>query len=145
VSYVDPTAGWSVAYPSDWQRREGPGGPGNVDFVDPATRSFLRVGSVRQANTSAIGDWQRNEAGFRQSVRDYRQIRLAPSDGGDGTNQADWEFGYRGSDGVMVHVLNRGAIRNGHGYALYWHTREDLWLQDQPLMRQLFATFRPGP
>jgi hypothetical protein len=45
----------------------------------------------------------------------------------------------------MVHVLNRGAIRNGHGYALYWHTREDLWLQDQPLMRQLFATFRPGP
>ncbi len=145
VSYVDPNAGWSVAYPSTWQRRQGPGGPGNVDFVDPATKAFLRVGSVSQANTSAIGDWQRNEAGFVRSVQDYRRVRLAPSDGGDGTEQADWEFGYRRSDGVMVHVLNRGAVRNGHGYALYWHTREDLWLQDQALMHQLFGAFRPGP
>ncbi|THJ70988.1 hypothetical protein [Candidatus Frankia alpina] len=145
VSYVDPDAGWSVAYPSTWQRRQGPGSPGNVDFVDPATGAFLRVGSVSQANTSAIGDWQRNEAGFVRSVQDYRRVRLAPSDGGDGTEQTDWEFGYRRSDGVMVHVLNRGVVRNGHGYALYWHTREDLWLQDQALMHQLFGAFRPGP
>jgi serine/threonine protein kinase len=145
VSYTDPDAGWSVSYPAAWQRQAGPGGAGNVDFVDPATRSFLRVGSVRQANTSALGDWQRNEAGFVRSVQDYRRVRLAPSDGGDGAGQADWEFTYRRSDGVMVHVLNRGAILNGHGYALYWHTRDDLWLRDQPLMRELFGTFRPGP
>ncbi len=144
-SYADPDAGWSVAYPTGWRRQAGPGGPGNVDFMDPVSGSFLRVGSVRDANTSAIVDWQRNEAGFDRSVQDYRRVRLASSDGGDGTDQADWEFTYRRSDGVMVHVLNRGAIRNGHGYALYWHTREDLWLQDQPLLRQLFETFRPGP
>ncbi|MCK9896876.1 serine/threonine-protein kinase [Frankia sp. AgB32] len=145
ASYTDPDAGWSVAYPTGWRRQAGPGGPGNVDFMDPVSGSFLRVGSVRQANTSAIVDWQRNEAGFVRSVQDYRRVRLASSDGGDGTNQADWEFTYRRSDGVMVHVLNRGAIRNGHGYALYWHTRDDLWLQDQPLLRQLLGTFRPGP
>ncbi|MCL9757729.1 protein kinase [Frankia sp. AiPa1] len=145
ASYTDPSAGWSVAYPTGWRPQPGPGGAGNVDFVDPASDSFLRVGSVRRANTSAIGAWQYNEASFVRSVQDYRRLRLAPSGGGDGTNQADWEFAYRRSDGVMVHVLNRGAIRNGHGYALYWHTREDHWLQDQPMMASLFGTFRPGP
>ncbi|MCM3882945.1 serine/threonine-protein kinase [Frankia sp. R82] len=145
ASYTDQAAGWSLAYPADWRSQPGPGGVGNVDFMDPATGSFLRVGSVREANTSAIGDWRRIEASFVRTVQDYRRIRLTPSDGGDGTNQADWEFAYRRSDGVMVHVLNRGAIRNSHGYALYWHTREDHWLQDQPLMASLFGTFRPAP
>ncbi|MCK9877949.1 protein kinase [Frankia sp. Ag45/Mut15] len=145
ASYTDQAAGWSLAYPAGWRSQPGPGGAGNVDFMDPATGSFLRVGSVREANTSAIGDWRRIEASFVRSVQDYRRIRLTPSDGGDGTNQADWEFAYRRSDGVMVHVLNRGAIRNRHGYALYWHTPEDLWLQDQSLMASLFETFRPGP
>ncbi|MEX5708324.1 protein kinase [Parafrankia sp. FMc6] len=142
VSYVDPT-GWSIAYPSRWQRRPGPGGEGNTDFVDPATGTFLRIGSIASANTSAIEDWRTNEISFRDRVRDYRRVRIEPGDGADGATQADWEFTYA-SGGGTVHVLNRGAVRNGHGYALYWYTAEELWEADQPLMRQLFATFRPA-
>lgn len=143
VSYIDE-AGWSIAYPSTWQRRPGPGGPGNVDFIDPAAGTFLRIGSVESANTSAIEDWLANEVDFREQAQDYRRIRISPGDGADGATQADWEFTYS-SGGGTVHVLNRGAVRNGHGYALYWHTRQELWESDQPLRRQLYAAFRPAP
>jgi hypothetical protein len=143
VPYADPT-GWSVTYPATWERRAGPGGVGNVDFVDPLTGSFLRVGSIAKANRSAIEDWQKYEQTFGGQVRDYQRIRLEPSDGGSGSTQADWEFTYS-TGGGKEHVLDRGAVRHGHGYALYWHTREDQWISDQPLRRQMYASFRPAP
>ncbi|EFC80212.1 serine/threonine-protein kinase [Parafrankia sp. EUN1f] len=143
VGYTDPS-GWSIAYPATWESRPGRGGTGNMDFVDPETGTFMRIGSIATANTSAIEDWRRNEASFRDQVRDYQRVRIEPGDGADGARQADWEFTYASGGGGTVHVLNRGAVRNGHGYALYWHTPEELWATNQPLMQQLFSTFRPA-
>jgi hypothetical protein len=143
VSYVDPT-GWSVAYPAGWTRLPGRAGPGNVDFVEPATGTFLRIGSIEKAHTSALADWRAHEADFRKQAREYRRVRLEPTDGAGGRTQADWEFTYRSAGGTD-HVLDRGAVRNGHGYALYWHIRDDRWTTDLPLMRKMFATFRPAP
>jgi hypothetical protein len=142
VSYVDPAAGWSVAYPAGWLRQ--PPRAGNIDFKDPLTGAFLRIGSVETANPSAIQDWRMYEISLRSDAPDYRRVRMDPGDGDDGSTQADWEFTYT-YRGETVHVLDRGAVRNRHGYALYWHTSEARWATDEPLMWQLFATFRPGP
>lgn len=146
VSYID-TAGWSIAYPSTWERRTAPGDDaGYVDFVDPRTGTFLRVGSsFANPGGSVIEAWRAEEADFRDAHPDYQRVRLEPSGGDDGTAQADWEFTYSEEGRGKVHVLNRGAIRGGHGYALYWFTAEALWAGDQPLRRQMFSTFRPGP
>jgi len=147
VSYVDP-AGWSMAYPAMWQRQLAVGGPGTVDFVDPGTGTFLRVGSVTVAPRSVLDDWLKNfEAAYRgdaQHYLDYQRVRLTPADGSDGAAEADLEFTYR-TDRGKVHVLDRGASRGGHGYLLYWQTGEERWTVDQPLRQQMFASFRPAP
>ncbi len=146
VSYVDPS-GWSLAYPALWQRQVGTGGPGMVDFVDPGTGTFLRVGSLASAPRSVLDDWLKNfETAFSGDAQRYpgfQQVRLAPADGGEGTSEADLEFTYR-TDGGKVHVLDRGASRGGHGYLLYWQTGEERWTVDQPLRQQMFASFRPA-
>jgi hypothetical protein len=147
VSYAD-ASGWSVAYPALWQRVVGAGGLGTVDFVDPGTGTFLRVGSVTAAPRSVLDGWLKNfEAAFRgdtQHYPDYQRVRLAPADGGTGASEADLEFTFRADRG-KVHVLDRGASRGGHGYLLYWQTGEERWTVDSPLRQQMWASFRPAP
>jgi len=146
VSYADPT-GWSIAYPSGWRRQAGLGGPGTVDFTDPAAGTVLRVGGVGQAPASILRDWLANfetaSHSGPMSLPGYQRLRLEPADGGDGSTEADWEYSYS-KDGGTIHVLVRGANRGGHGYLLSWQTEEELWTGDQALRRQLFAAFRPA-
>jgi len=147
VSYHD-AAGWSIAYPSSWRRQAGLGGPGTVDFTDPAAGTVLRVGGAGQAPASILRDWLANfetasHSGPMSRVG-YQRLRLEPADGGDGSTEADWEYTYS-KDGGTIHVLVRGANRGGHGYLLSWQTEEELWTGDEALRRQLFAAFRPAP
>ncbi|WP_322762512.1 serine/threonine-protein kinase [Frankia sp. Cr2] len=141
-SYRGPS-GWSVAYPQGWEAHPA-GGTERIDFRNPDTGSYLRIDTSMQANPSALVDWQTHEPGLRAQVLNYERLRIVPSDGGDGSIQADWEFIYT-SGGKKVRVLNRGVVRNGHGYALYWSTSDATWSADLPLMWRLFSTFRPGP
>ncbi|KLL11773.1 hypothetical protein FrCorBMG51_09290, partial [Protofrankia coriariae] len=141
-TYSGPS-GWSIAYPEGWEERPAPGNEGR-NFTNPQTGAYLHIDITQQANPSALADWTAHEDGLSAQVPDYRRVKIAPSDGGDGAMQADWEFTYT-SGGKTVHVLNRGFVRNGHGYALYWRTADSRWEMDLPLMWQLFSTFRPGP
>ncbi|WP_239380854.1 serine/threonine-protein kinase [Frankia sp. CIT1] len=136
-------SGWSVAYPPGWEQHPA-GGTERIDFINPDTGAYLRVDTAAQANPSALADWQAHEGDLRARLTNYERVRITPSDGGDGSIQADWEFLYT-SGGKRVHVLNRGIVRNGHGYALYWSTSDASWSADLPLMWRLFSTFRPGP
>jgi hypothetical protein len=146
TSYENPVTGWSVAYPATWRRVPGAGSPENSDFVDPRTNARLRVSAldVDRAKTSVIVNWLRQEQALKREAKDYQRIRMEPGDGADGSTQADWEFTHT-VKGKTVHVLSRGAVRNGHGYILYWHTLDTRWKADTPLMWRLFSTFRPGP
>ncbi len=137
------SSGWSIAYPQGWEQHPA-GGTERIDFRNPDTGSYLRIDTSMQANPSALVDWQAHEPGLRAQVPNYERLRIAPSDGGDGSIQADWEFVYT-SGGKKVRVLNRGVVRNGHGYALYWSTSDATWSADLALMWRLFSTFRPGP
>ncbi len=141
-TYSGPS-GWSIAYPDGWEERPAPGSEGR-NFSNPQTGAYLHIDITMRANPSALADWMAHEDDVRARVSDYRRVKIAASDGGNGTIQADWEFTHT-SGGKTVHVLNRGFVRNGHGYALYWSTADSRWETDLPLMWQLFSTFRPGP
>lgn len=141
--YHDPSVGYTVAIPSNWTRAAGPTAT-TTDFRDPYVRRFFRVDSTSAPQASALAAWQAYEASFRTSVQDYHRVRLAPSDGGNGSRQADWEFSFR-ADGVDYHVLDRGLVVNGRGYALYWQTEQARWQSSTTLREQLLAEFTPAP
>jgi hypothetical protein len=104
----------------------------------------LLVETQTAAGPSAIGAWRDLEAGVRAKTPGYRLLSIRAADGQDGTNAAVWEFTFS-SGGRVIHVLDLGLIRNGHGFALRWRAPEDDWAGQQDLMNRIFATFRPGP
>jgi hypothetical protein len=141
--YRDPSVGYTVGIPANWTRAAGPTAT-TTDFRDPYVRRFFRVDSTSAPQASALVAWQAYEASFRTSVQNYHRVRLAPTDGGDGSRQADWEFTFR-ADGVDYHALDRGLVVNGRGYALYWQTEQADWQPSATLREQLFAQFTPAP
>ena len=141
--YRDPAVGYSVGVPSNWIRAAGPTAT-TTDFRDPYVRRFVRVDTTSAPQASALAAWQAYEASFRTSVQNYSRVRLVPSDGGNGTRQADWEFTFV-ADGVTYHALDRGLVVNGRGYALYWQTEQPKWQSSSTLREQLFAQFTPAP
>jgi hypothetical protein len=141
--YRDPTVGYTVGIPANWTRADGPTAT-TTDFRDPYVDRFFRVDTTSAPQASALAAWQAYEASFRTSVQGYDRVRLAATDGGDGSRQADWEFTFR-ANGVDYHVLDRGLIANGRGYALYWQTEQSEWQSSATLREHLFAQFAPAP
>ena len=141
--YHDPTVGYTVGIPANWTRAGGPTAT-TTDFRDPYVRRFFRVDTTSAPQASALVAWQAYEASFRTSVQDYERVRMAATDGGDGSRQADWEFTFS-ADGVAYHVLDRGLVANGRGYALYWQTEQAAWQSSSTLREHLFAQFTPAP
>jgi hypothetical protein len=141
--YRDPAIGYSVAIPANWTRVAGPTAT-TTDFRDPYVRRFFRVDHTSAPQASALVAWQVYEATFRTGVQNYHRVRLVPSDGGNGSRQADWEFTFT-ANGVAYHALDRGLVLNGRGYALYWQTEESKWDSSATLRERLFAQFTPAP
>jgi hypothetical protein len=134
-------SGWSVAVPSDWP--SAPRGADRLVFAPAGGYPELLVEAQAAAGSSAIGAWRSLEGSVRATSPGYQLLSIRPADGGDGANAAVYEFTFT-SGGRTIHVLDLGVIRNGHGYALRWRMPQDAWNSQQALMRQIFATFRPG-
>jgi serine/threonine protein kinase len=141
--FRDPAVGYTVGVPSNWVRAPGPTAT-TTDFRDPYVHRFFRVDSTSAPQASALVAWQAYEASFRTTVQNYSRVRLTPSDGGNGSRQADWEFTFA-ADGVTYHALDRGLVVNGRGYALYWQTEQPNWQSSATLRERLFAQFTPAP
>jgi serine/threonine protein kinase len=141
--FRDPAVGYSVGVPSSWVRAPGPTAT-TTDFRDPYVHRFFRVDTTSAPQASALVAWQAYEASFRTTVQNYSLVRLTPSDGGNGSRQADWEFTFV-ADGVTYHALDRGVVVNGRGYALYWQTEQPSWQSSATLRERLFAQFNPAP
>ncbi|ONH28797.1 serine/threonine-protein kinase [Pseudofrankia asymbiotica] len=135
-------SGWSVAVPSDWSTS--PRGADRTVFAPASGYPELLVETQAVAGSSAIGAWQSLEGSIRANSPDYRRLSIRPADGQDGVTAAIWEFTFT-SGGRVIHVLDLGVVRNGHGYALRWRMPQDEWDDQQALMSRIFATFRPGP
>ncbi|MDT3442471.1 protein kinase domain-containing protein [Pseudofrankia sp. BMG5.37] len=135
-------SGWSVAVPSDWSTS--PRGADRTVFAPASGYPELLVEAQAAAGPSAIGAWRSLEGSTRATSPGYRLLSIRQADGQDGATAAIWEFTFT-SGGRVIHVLDLGVVRNGHGYALRWRIPEDDWDGQQALMWRIFATFRPGP
>jgi serine/threonine protein kinase len=138
--YTNPDIGWSVGVPAGWQRRIS---GGHSDFLDPAGGRYVRIDTRTPPGPSAKGAWEDYEPGFAKTHSGYRRIRIENVAWRDYTNVADWEFTYT-SRGTTLHALDRGAVIGGHGYGIFFQTRESRWQDSQPLLADIFRTFRPA-
>ena len=115
-----------------------------VDLRAPATGRLLRIDIGAQAHPSAISDWYSYEPIFAAQVQGYQRIRISPSDGGNGSRSADWEFTFR-SGSATLHAVDRGVVDGRTAHALYWQTTDSDWAASQQQFEQLAASFVPPP
>lgn len=145
--YTDPT-GFSIAVPADWsgpERRSA-----SVFFYAPGRRSYIQIDQTDNPNPSALGDWKSQERGASGRFSNYRRIKLGPTgdqppvpDTGDGSKSADWEFTWD-SGSAKKHVLDRGFVTSGHGYAILVSAPDAGWPATIARLQQVYTSFRPA-
>jgi len=139
--HKDPS-GFTVAVPDGWavSVRDG-----IVYFRDPQGGRLLGIDQRTDPQPDPVADWRTQEA-HRVPAGDfpgYQLIGIRPVD--FHVRAADWEFTYNGRDG-RKHVINRGAIFNGHqAYGIYWETPADQWDANLPAFQLITSTFQGKP
>jgi eukaryotic-like serine/threonine-protein kinase len=139
VAYRDPSGTYSIAHPPGW--RVEPRAHNRIDFIDPASGSFLRVEWTDTPGPDAAGAWFELEPGFASNNAGYERIRIESVPYRD-YDAALWEFRHQGG-GQTLHTGNLGFLANGRGYALMLRTPEGLWANSQGLFEQLKQSFQP--
>jgi hypothetical protein len=144
--HKDPS-GYSVPVPAGWSGPERK--QGGEHFYSPDRKIYIQIDQTDDPGDSAIDDWRdsaRNVARFPG----YKKIRIAPTgdhppvpDTGDGDDSADWEFTYNGNGG-RVHVLNRGFVTNGHGYAILLSAPDADWSKVYADLQPVYEHFTPA-
>ncbi|WP_264159866.1 protein kinase domain-containing protein [Actinomadura montaniterrae] len=142
----DDDSGYSVAVPAAWT---GPEQKGTSDYYySPDRRTYVQIDQTDSPGKSAIGDWRRQaaQAGFPG----YKKLTIAPTgdhppvpDTGNGDKSADWEFTFDG-DGGRIHILNRGFVTNGHGYAILLRAPQDAWDKTFAELQPVYQYFKPA-
>ncbi|WP_344270065.1 serine/threonine-protein kinase [Actinomadura napierensis] len=146
TTYKDKS-GYSVPVPAGWSGPER--GKGGDYFYAPDRRTYFQIDQTDSPGESAIGDWRQNENGGA-GFDGYHKIKIAPTgdhppvpDTGNGDRSADWEFTYD-SRGDRIHVLNRGFVANGHGYAILLHVPQDAWDRAFSQLQPVYEHFKPA-
>ncbi|WP_433464282.1 protein kinase domain-containing protein [Spirillospora sp. CA-128828] len=140
-------SGYSVPVPAGWS---GPERKNGGDFYyAPGRKTYLQIDQTDEPGESAIADWRRQERGG-SGFPGYRKIKIEPTgdqppvpDTGNGDKSADWEFTYDG-DGGRVHILNRGFVTNGHGYAILLRAPDDDWDKVFSDLQPVYRFFKPA-
>ncbi|MEO5878076.1 MAG: hypothetical protein ABIS86_19100, partial [Streptosporangiaceae bacterium] len=132
------SSGYAVRIPKDYT---GPQRRSEGDFFyAPDGRSYVQIAQTDNPGPSAIDDW-RNLARGRGG--DYEKIAIRPTGNQPpvpdttGKKSADWEF-KQGS----THILDRGFVLNGKGYAILLSAPDDGWSKFLDSMQPVFASFR---
>lgn len=134
--YSDST-GYSLKIPKDYT---GPERKAAGDFFySPDRRSYIQIAQTDKPGASAIADWREQAKGMGG---DYEEIAIRPT--GDnppvsdstGEKSADWEFKL-GS----THILDRGFVLNGKGYAILLSAPDSGWSKFLESMQPVFASF----
>ncbi|MGW5414941.1 serine/threonine-protein kinase [Actinomadura geliboluensis] len=140
-------SGYAVPVPKGWSGPERK--QGGDFFYSPDRKVYLQIDQTDDPGDSAIDDWRRQERGGA-GFPGYVKIKIAPTgdqppvrDTGDGDDSADWEFTYNG-DGGRVHILNRGFVANGHGYAILLRAPDAAWAKVFAELQPVYAHFQPA-
>ncbi len=139
--------GYAVPVPDGWS---GPKREEGGDYYYSADRSaYIQIGQTDDPGKSAIDDWRRQENGGAR-FDGYRKIKIEPTgdhppvpDTGNGDKSADWEFTFDG-DGTRLHILNRGFVTNGHGYAILLRAPDDRWDKEFERLQPVYRFFEPA-
>jgi hypothetical protein len=140
-------SGYTVYVPAGWSGPERKNG-GDF-FYAPGRKTYLQIDQTDDPGDSAIDDWRRQERGGT-GWPGYRKIDIAPTgdqppvpDTGNGDDSADWEFTFDG-DGGRMHILNRGFVTNGHGYAILLRAPDDEWDKVFSDLQPVYTYFKPA-
>ncbi|MFC6884069.1 MULTISPECIES: serine/threonine-protein kinase [Actinomadura] len=139
--------GYSVAVPKDWS---GPKRKKYGDFFySPDDRSYIQIAQTDDPGPSALTDWEKQENGG-SGWNGYHRIKIAKTgdqppvpDTGSGAKSADWEFTHQTGKGRM-HILNRGFVANGHGYAILLSAPHDGWDGTFAELQPVYRSFKPA-
>ncbi|WP_281273859.1 serine/threonine-protein kinase [Actinomadura pelletieri] len=144
--HKDPS-GYSVPVPKGWSGPERK--QGGDHFYSPDRRTYLQIDQTDDPSDSAIDDWRRQARGGNRFAG-YREIRIEPTgdhppvpDTGDGDDSADWEFTFDNGGG-RKHILNRGFVAGGHGYAILLCAPESDWAKVFADMQPVYRFFEPA-
>lgn len=138
--YEDPSLGWSVATPPEWEVVPQSIDSTSVDFRDPGSGAYLRVDWITPPGDSAVAAWEQQSEAFAASHSDYVNLGIAPASF-RGWEAATWEFTYTES-GAELHALDLGfVIDDEYGFALYWQTHEEDWESFQNVFKILKRSF----
>ncbi|WUI00769.1 protein kinase [Spirillospora sp. NBC_00431] len=140
-------SGYSVPVPAGWSGPERK--QGGDYFRSPDRGAYLQIDQTDDPGESAIDDWERQARAPR--FDGYKKIKIAPTgdqppvpDTGDGDESADWEFTYDGSGGRRMHILNRGFVANGHGYAILLCAPDKEWAKVHSDLQPVYRFFKPA-
>lgn len=143
----DDHSGYSVPVPKDWKGPERKNG-GDF-FYAPGRKTYIQIDQTDDPGPSAIDDWRRQERGG-SGWPGYKKLRIAATgdhppvpDTGNGDKSADWEFTYDG-DGGRVHILNRGFVTKGHGYAILLRAPDGDWDEVYSELQPVYRFFKPA-
>ncbi|WP_037559352.1 serine/threonine-protein kinase [Spirillospora albida] len=144
--YEDPS-GYSVPVPKGWSGPERK--QGGDFFYAPDRQTYIQIGQTKDPGPSAIGDWRNQERGG-SGFRAYEKIKIAPTgdeppvpDTGNGDKSADWEFTFDGG-GTRMHILNRGFVANGYGYAILVRAPDARWKTVIAELQPVYRFFEPA-
>ncbi|XRQ16410.1 protein kinase domain-containing protein [Actinomadura welshii] len=140
-------SGYAVPVPDGWS---GPERKNGGDFFYSPDRSvYLQIDQTDDPGDSAIEDWRRQERGG-SGWPGYELIGIEPTgdeppvpDTDDGDDSADWEFTFAG-EGGRQHILNRGFVTNGHGYAILLRAPDKDWDKVFSDLQPVYRFFEPA-
>ncbi|WP_246249552.1 serine/threonine-protein kinase [Actinomadura litoris] len=137
-------SGYAVPVPDGWKGPERK--TGGDFFYSPDRAAYIQIDQTDKPGASAIDDWRRADSGG-PGFPGYKKIKIAPSgdqppvrDTGSGDRSADWEFTFDG-DGGRLHILNRGFVANGHGYAILVRAPDGGWGERFAALQPVFRFF----
>ncbi|NYD49587.1 serine/threonine protein kinase [Actinomadura luteofluorescens] len=140
-------SGYSVQVPEEWKGPERKNG-GDF-FYAPGRKTYIQIDQTDDPGPSAIDDWRRQERGG-SGWPGYEKLKIAATgdhppvpDTGNGDKSADWEFTYDG-DGGRVHILNRGFVTKGHGYAILLRAPAGDWDETYSELQPVYRSFKPA-
>ena len=142
VQYDDPTTGYTLYHPPGWEQR--PITESRVDFVDPATGSYLRVEWTQEPGDDVMARLEEIAAAFGDSHENYEEIDMAATEF-QGHPAGLWEYTYEDGD-APLHAYNlQFVIGDAWGFALNLNTPEQEWEASQELWGAFQEGFRPPP
>ena len=142
--YEDPSIGFQVATPPDWEvvpNAIGEEDASNVDLRDPLSSSYLRIDWRTDPGDDVLGTLRTQAEDFGSDQANYVDLGVTEAEF-QGYEAALWEYTY--TDGIDLHAYNlQFVIEDDYGFALNFQTSEEDWPASTEIWDTIRQTFVP--